>query len=168
MRKRRVALAVVALFLAGSTSASTSAQDRVERGPFLLVTLPAALGTVTWRCNPSMEPGVARGLPGLALGFRVPPVGRGSTTRLRFQAGGRAVSVRAQPGESIRFPYVRSRVQRLTVGPGHGGGPAARTRVLVTVDFAPGIWPSGGPHSRPYCVWHLPPRVEVLVLPRGS
>lgn len=82
----------------------------------------------------------------------------------RFQAGGRATNGVVQPGESIRFPYVRSRVQRLTVF-SHGGAPAARTRARVTVDFDPGTWPLGG---NAYCISSLPPRIEVLVLPRRS
>src|SRR4051812_9290764 len=45
-----------------------SAKEAKARGPWQLVSL-ASLGTVTWRCDPKRHPGLAPGLPALALGF---------------------------------------------------------------------------------------------------
>ena len=130
-----------------------SARATKVRGPFLLVSLPA-LGTVTWRCDPSRRPGLAPGLPALALGYRAYRVG--ATEHLRFQAGRRTISRLIQPGQAIRLPYLRSRIQQLDVTQFSGAG---TLRATVTVDFVP--------HgTSTYCYSYLPPRIDIHVLPR--
>jgi hypothetical protein len=135
-------------------SSATATPTRV-RGPFLLVSLPS-LGTVTWRCDPERRPGLAPGLPGLALGFRS---FRGSATdRLRLRVGNRTILTRVvQPGESVRLPYLRSRVQQLDIVQFTGAG---TLRAFVRVNFVT-------PATATYCYPYLPPRVDVRFGPRG-
>ena len=136
------------------TAPSATARPAAVRGPFLLVSL-ASLGTVTWRCDPSRRPGLAPGLPGLALGFRT--LATGATERVRLHVGGRTILSRiVQPGQSIELPYIRSRVQQLDLLQATEAG---TLRAFVTVNFAPhGI--------STYCYPYLPPRIDVRVLPR--
>lgn len=150
---RRIAPIVLSVALALSAPAAT-ARSAKARGPFLVVTLPA-LGTVTWRCDPARRPGLAPGLPGLALGFRAFP--SSATDRLGFRVGGRTILRRVvQPGESVEFPYLRSRVQQLEIVQPTGAG---TLRAFVTVTFV-------SPFIAPYCSSYLPPRIDVRVLPR--
>lgn len=141
-------LAVSLLF----APATGSARPAV-RGPWTLVSL-AALGTVTWRCDASKRPGLAPGLPGLALGFDVARVGQTGTLRLR--ANGRTVLKRViQPGQSIQLPYLHARVQQFEI---EEGGEDGTLRATVTVDFA-------APAISNYCWPYMPPSVDVQLHP---
>jgi hypothetical protein len=152
-RVSRGAVVVTALALILSAS-SPSAADFKVRGPWTLVTL-AALGSVTWRCDASRHPGLAPGLPGLALGFHVTP--RGQTGTLRLIAAARTVVNRViQPGQTIELPFLRTRVQRLEVAE---AGEDGTLRAVVTVNF------EASPTS-PYCFSYMPPGVEVRLSPR--
>ena len=124
---------------------SSSAASANVRGPFLLVSLPS-LGTVTWRCDPARQ-------SGLALGFRA--FSAGADLYLRLRAGGRTV-LRRQIllGQMIRFPYLQARIQRLDFVQGTKAG---TLRASVTVNFLPGFG---------YCWPYFPPRMDVRVLPR--
>lgn len=147
-----VALGVVCALM---LSAPSAASRQTARGPFLLVSLPA-LGTVTWRCDPAMKPGVAPNLPGMALGFRA--FVNSATDHIRLHVRGRTITRRVvQPGDSIDLPYVRSRVQHLDLVQQTGAG---TLRAFVTVDFVP-----HGPTT--YCYRYLPPRIDVSVKPRS-
>ena len=151
LRVVAILLGVLALLLASSISA---ARLRTERGPFLLVALPA-LGVVTWRCDPSVTPGVAPGLAGMALKFHA--FRNSATDQVRLRAGGRTIRSRVvQPGETVELPYVQATRQRLDVVQQTGAG---TLRASVRVDFVP-----HGPTT--YCYPYLPPRVEVSVGPR--
>jgi hypothetical protein len=133
---------------------SASARSTRVKGPFLLVALPA-LGTLTWRCDPSRHPGLAPGLPGLALVFRAFEASADDSLRLR--AGGRIVlSRRIFPGQSVALPYLQSGVQRVDLAQGTEAG---TLRASVTVTF---VLPS----TATYCNSYLPPRIDVHVLPR--
>lgn len=99
---------------------SAMAKPANVRGPFLLVSL-SSLGTVTWRCDPSTKPGVAPGLAAMALGFRADVAS--ATDHVRFHVCHRTILRRVvQPGESIKLPYVRSRVQQLDIVQQTGAG----------------------------------------------
>ena len=150
---KRAAAALVA-FVILTTSAAGALRRHAERGPFLLVSLPA-LGTVTWRCDPSVKPGVAPGLAGMALGFRA--FASSATDRLRFRAG-RGVDVKrtVQPGRSVHFPFVPFHVQTLDVTQFTEAG---TLRAHVLVDFVPQLLST-------YCYPYLPPKVTVRVGPR--
>lgn len=150
---RALVVSVLIAVLIGTASASTT-RPKSERGPFLVVSLPA-LGSVTWRCDASRRPGVARDLPAMALGFRV--FEDSATTVVRLHVRKRTiVQSSVHPGRSIRFPYVRSRLQQLDLVQATGAG---TLRAFVSVDFVPG----GGSK---YCYDYLPPRVTVHVYPR--
>ena len=137
---------VVALAAAG-LSAATPASQRAERGPFLLVALPS-LGTVTWTCD-------ARDAERYALGFRA--FGEGATLRLRLRAGRKLIrAATVHPGRSVRFRFVRSRVQRLSLVQATKPG---TLRAYVRVSFTRGA-------STPYCWRYAPPRLDVRVIPR--
>ena len=142
--------AVVLILVNGSTAAAGPA---VVRGPWNLVILPA-LGTVTWRCDPR-GPATAPGLGALGLGFRV--LQRGATTDIRLHVGTKTLLRRQlDPGQSIQFPFARSRVQQLQLTQMTGAGTlVARMRV----DFVPHLLAT-------YCYPYLPPRVTVNVFPR--
>jgi hypothetical protein len=130
-----------------------SAREARVRGPWLLVSL-ASLGQVTWRCDLSRHPGVAPGLPGLALGFRPFPVSQSGGVRLL--AGGRTILrgfIRPQP---IRLPYLHARVQHLAIWE---GGEDGTLRAFVDVDFAAGS-------TSDYCWPYMPPKTDVRLLPR--
>jgi hypothetical protein len=115
----------------------------------------AALGSVTWRCDPARHPGLAPGLPGLALGFHVSPGGQTGTLRLRADA--RTIINRViQPGQSIALPFLHARVQQLDLAE---SGEDGTLRAAVTVDF------EASPTS-PYCFSYMPPRVDVHLSPR--
>jgi hypothetical protein len=113
-----------------------------------------ALGTVTWRCDTTGRP-TAPGLGALGLGFRVQELG--ATTNVRLPIGRTTlVRRRLQPGQSILFPYARSRLQELELVQQTGAGKlVARMRV----DFVPHLLAT-------YCYPYLPPRVTVNVFPR--
>jgi len=159
VRSPEMVLRVAGVILLGGlvpliASSTSAARSRPERGPFLLVALPA-LGTVTWRCDPSVKPGVAPGLAGMALGFHA--FRNSATDQVRLRAAGQTIKNRVvQPGDTVRFPYVRSRRQRLEIVQRTGAG---TLRASIDVDFAP--------HgSTTYCYGYLPPRVDVRVSPR--
>jgi hypothetical protein len=143
-------LVVALLLVIGSPAAAGPA---VVRGPWVLMTLPA-LGTVTWRCDPR-GPATAPGLGALGLGFRV--LERGATTDIRLHVGTKTLlRRRLDPGQSIQFPFARSRVQQLELTQMTGAGTlVARMRV----DFVPHLLAT-------YCYPYLPPRVTVNVFPR--
>ena len=142
--------AIMLVLVIGSTAA---ARPAVVRGPWNLVTLPA-LGTVTWRCDPR-GPATAPGLGALGLGFRVQELG--ATTNVRLHIGKTTlVRRRLQPGQSILFPYARSRLQELELVQQTGAG---KLVARVRVDFVPRLLST-------YCYPYLPPRMTVDVLPR--
>ena len=147
------AIALAGLTLIGSASPSSARTQKV-RGPWSLVTL-AALGSVTWRCDASRRPGLAPGLPGLALGFHVSPGGQTGTLRLRADA--RTIIDRViEPGQIIALPFLQARVQQLDLAE---SGEDGTLRAVVTVDF------EASPTS-PYCFSYMPPRVDVHLSPR--
>jgi hypothetical protein len=142
--------AVMLVLVIGSTAAAGPA---VVRGPWNLVTLPA-LGTVTWRCDPR-GPATAPGLGALGLEFRV--LERGATTDIRLHVGTKTLlRRRLDPGQSIQFPFARSRVQQLELTQMTGAG---RLVTRMRVDFVPRLLAT-------YCYPYLPPRVTVNVFPR--
>lgn len=150
--RRLVVLGLVGVVIV--MAPSSSAAPAKVRGPFLLVSLPS-LGTVTWRCDPARQPGLAPGLPGLALGFRSFRVS--ATDRLRFHVGERTILTRVvQPGQSVQLPYLRSRVQQLDIVQQTGAG---TLRAFLTVSFV-------SPGTSTYCYSYLPPRIDVRVRPR--
>lgn len=158
VRSPEVVSRVAAILLCGLVllmgSSTSAASPRTERGSFLLVALPA-LGTVTWRCDPSVTPGVAPGLAGMALGFRA--FSNSATDHVRLRAAGRTIRNRVvQPGETVEFPYVQATRQRLDFVQQTGAG---TLRASVRVDFVPR-------GATTYCHPYLPPRVDVGVGPR--
>jgi hypothetical protein len=133
---------------------AASAREARARGPWLLVAL-SSLGTVTWRCDATAHPRLAPELPALALGFKAFAAGQSGSVRL--VVGSRTIVSRTiQPGQSIRFPYLGERVQRLDV---QEGGEDGTLRAAVTVDFAPHA-------TSDYCWPYMPPGVVVRLLPR--
>lgn len=150
--RRLMAVGFGACLILLSTQASAS-QVKV-RGPWLLVSL-ASLGTITWRCDTTRHPGLASGLPGLALGFHSFALGQTASVSLR--ASGRPILTRViQPGQSIQFPYLQNRTQRLDIAE---GGEDGTLRALVTVDFA-------APAVSNYCWPYMPPAVNVQLMAR--
>jgi hypothetical protein len=146
--RRTVALATAsvaaAVALAAGALPATSARPAAVRGPFLLTALPA-LGTVTWRCTSDHA---------LALGFSA--FRASATTRVRLRVGGRVRTSKAiDPGESVRFPFLLARTQRLEFVQFTGAG---TLRASVTVDLVP---PGTG-----WCYGYLPPKTTVRVGPR--
>ena len=130
--------------------ASTSA---TARGPFLLTSL-ASLGRLTWRCDPARTPGLAPGLPGLALGYRAFNT---ATQRVSLMAGGRTVLARrVDPGESVRFPYLQRRVQTVVIRQFIKPG---KVRATITATFAKRT-------SGIYCFAYQSPAIEVHMTPR--
>ena len=147
MRLCAAAVITIAMLAAGAATPRGESAARL-RGPFLLVTLPS-LGTVTWTCD------VPERYPSFALGYRASP--RHATTALELRAGGRVVArQRIQPGERVRFPFVRTRRQTLTLVQGTGAGTLTAS---VAVDFVPGL-------PVVYCVPYAPPAIRVHVAPR--
>ena len=108
-----------------------AAGKQTTRGPWPLLSL-AALGAVTWRCDPQ-RPGLATELPGLALGLHASRVGQ--TGRLRLSAAGHTILSRVtQPGQTIPLPYLHARVQRLEISAGGEDG-TLRATSTVTLDL---------------------------------
>jgi hypothetical protein len=134
-------------------TSSGSAGDAV-RGPWPLVSF-ASLGTLTWRCDPAGRPGLAPGLPALALGFRTSAVGQSGVIRLRV---GRRTVVRRdlQPGGSIELPYLQARIQQVEITE---GGEDGTLRASVTVTFGARA-PSG------FCWPYMPPTLDAHLLRR--
>lgn len=150
---RRIAL-IGAVTASLVTSSSATAEGQTMRGPFLLVALPS-LGTLTWRCDPAARPTLAPGLAALGLGFR--SLRAGATTRVRLRVDERWVFDQLiQPGQVVRFPFLRARSQLLTFLQGTGAG-TLRARVRVTF-----VLPATGA----YCERYTPPRVDAVVWPR--
>jgi|SRR5579862_3556469 len=150
----RVCLAVlVAATLLGPAVPASAEQTHVS-GPWPLVSL-AALGTVTWRCDPEARPRIARGLPALALGFRVARLGQ--TGHLTLMIGARAVVSRViQPGEVMALPYLRAATQRLAITE---SGEDGTLQAAIVVTFQQ--------HSLAnYCWPYMPPDVHVHLSPR--
>jgi hypothetical protein len=152
LRMRKVAvfgLGTLLILLAGQASAV----EAKVRGPWPLVSV-AELGTVTWRCDPSKHPGLAHGLPALALGFHSSAPQSGG---IRLRADGRTIVTRAIPtGKTITFPYLHTRVQNLAIWE---GGEDGTLRAFVRVDFAARA-------TSGYCWAYMPPKTEVRLLPR--
>jgi len=149
---KRIALIglLIGLVVVGAGAANVAN----TRGPFMLISLPS-LGEVTWRCDPSRHPGLAPGLPGLALGFHASADGQ--TGQLRLTSGARVILTSVtQPGQVILLPYLHDRLQRLDISQ---SGEDGTLRATVDVDFAP--------HPVvPYCYAYAPPKVNVQMLPR--
>jgi hypothetical protein len=146
MRRWLVGLAVVGTL---SMATAVSARESRARGPWRLVSL-AALGTVTWRCDPAARPHVSPGLPALALGFRVERLGQ--TGHLALTIGPRTVVSRSiQPGQVIALPYLAAPIQRLTISEGGEDGTLHAT-ILVAFNK---------PSASNYCWPYMPPEVHV-------
>lgn len=150
MRTSRLCVAgAAAIAMVAAAGAATSSGASAPRllGPFLLVTLPS-LGTVTWTCD-------VPGYPSFALGYRASP--RHATTTLELRAGTRVVARRrVQPGQRVRFPFLRTRRQTLALIQGTGAGTLTAS---VAVDFVPGL-------PVTYCRPYAPPAIRVHVSPR--
>ena len=143
MRAGGAALVLLTALVAGSApSAPAQRESSRERGPFLLVGLPS-LGTVGWRCDGHTNR--------YALSFHA--FLDSATDGVAFEAGSVSKRATIQPGESIRFPYVRSHTQRFTVVQ---GSEPRTLHARVTVYFAPGYT---------YCFSYLVPRVDVRIVP---
>jgi hypothetical protein len=135
-------------------TSQASAGDARTRGPWPLASL-AALGTITWRCDAARHPGLAPGLPALALGFRASPTGQSGS--LRLVVGRRTViERRVQPGQIIPLPYLHARHQRVEIA---AGGEDGTLRAVATVNFA------GGTTSG-YCWSYMPPATAVQLFAR--
>ena len=143
---------LVALAVAlGATGAR--AADLKVRGPWPLVAV-GALGSVTWRCDPAQQPGLASGLPGLALGFHSTG---GQTGTLRLRVPSRTVVNRVvQPGQTVALPFLHARVQTLELTQ---SGEDGTLRAVVTVNFEAGS-------TSTYCWPYLPPKVDLQLAPR--
>jgi hypothetical protein len=143
-----VAAALVVFAAQGRASADT------VRGPWMLVSL-ASLGTVTWRCDPRRNPGLAPELPGLALGFN--SARSGQTESISLRAAGRTIVARIlPPGQTAQLPYLQTRIQRLDI---NASGEDGTLHGAITVDFAA--------HSvSGYCWSYMPPAVTVQLSPR--
>ena len=129
-----------------SVGSHASASPSKARGGWPLVSL-AALGTVTWRCDPNRH-------PGLALGYHSTGPQTGS---IRLRVRGHTILKRTiEPGQWIRLPYLRVAVQRLRVTEFGEDGTLSGS---VRVDFSA--------HSTSsFCWWYAPPRVDVHLVPR--
>lgn len=150
VKVKRVSILVVAFAV---SAASAQAGDLKVRGPWPLVAV-GALGSVTWRCDPTQKPGLAPGLPGLALGFHITG---GQTGTLRLRVALRTVVNRVvQPGQTVALPFLHARVQTLELTE---SGEDGTLRAVVTVDFE-----RGAPSS--YCWSYMPPRVDLQLAPR--
>lgn len=133
---------------------SASAQSARGHGPWPLVSL-AALGTVTWRCDPAASPSIRPGVPALALGFHVARLGQ--TGHLTLTVQHRTVrSTTVQPGQTVTLPFLRAPVQRLDISE---GGEDGTLRAIVTVSFP-------RPSVSSYCWPYMPPKIQVLLAPR--
>jgi hypothetical protein len=145
---------VVPLLALAVLPAAASAPPAHVRGPWPLVSL-AALGTVTWRCDPARHPGPAPGLPALALGFSVARFGQ--TGKLRLTVGGRTVKTFVtQPGRVYLLPFLRTRTQQLDIS---ASGEDGTLRARVTVTFA-------APRVSAYCWPYMPPTTSVALFQR--
>ena len=159
VRSPEVVSRVVAILLGGlvllMASSTSAARSRTERGPFLLVALPA-LGTVTWRCDPSVTAWCSARTR--RDGSWVPARFRNSATdHVRLRAAGRTIrtvsfsrATRCDSRTCGRDASDSRSFSRRAPGP---------FRHPINVDFAP-----RGPTT--YCYPYLPPRVDVSVGPR--
>jgi hypothetical protein len=142
--RRLAGLCLICLILPAPPA---EANGRRARGPWPLVSL-AALGTVTWRCDPSRH-------SGLALGFRTSAMGQSGWLRLRI--GHRTVWQRAvRPGQVVALPYLDARTQQIEIAE---GGEDGTLRAFVSVDFTPHAGYS-------YCWSYMPPAATVRLLAR--
>ena len=140
-----LALLVLGSALAALAAGSSSSAPTRQNGPFLLVSLPA-LGTVTWTCAPT------RAAP-YRLGFNA--FRESATDEVRFHVGPRTIERRTvQPGDRVNFLWERSRLQQLDIVQGIKPG---TLRAFVKVRFRARF---------EHCASCMPPRLEVLVLPR--
>ena len=143
---------VAALLLIGSlllASGEAAGERAASSLPFLLVALPS-LGTVSWRCD-------TKNANRFSLEFhQFPPT---ADTYIRLIAGGRTVkSVHSLPSETVGFPFLTTRYQRLTFVQG------TEPRTLyahVTVDFKlqPGY---------SFCWPYVPPRTTAAFWTRSN
>ena len=142
------------LLVALLAASRVSADDVRTRGPWPVASL-AALGTVTWRCDASRRPGLAPGLPALALGFHASRTGQSGS--LRLLVGPRPVFARnVQPGQTITLPYLHARRQRLEI---EAGGEDGTLRAVVAVNFARGT-------TSGYCWSYMPPATAIQLFAR--
>jgi len=144
------ALCLASLLIVAAPQATATGAK--VRGPWRLVSL-ASLGTVTWRCDPNRHPGLASGLPGLALGFSSSALQSGV---IHLRVGGRTIVTRRIPASPINLRYLHKRVQRLDI---QVGGENGTLRAFVVVDFAAGA-------TSGYCWPYTPPKTEVRLFPR--
>jgi hypothetical protein len=150
--RRWLAAGLIGLAVVSEAGAARAPQH--ARGPFLLVALPS-MGSVTWRCDPARHPGLAPGLPALALGFDGSHAS--ATEQIRLRVRGRTIlSRRSQPDESLQLPFLHARVQTIDLVQATSAG---TLRASVTVRFLEGA-------VVPYCWPYAPPRIDVHVSPR--
>jgi len=144
---RLASLLVLLVVVAGVAAQLTPAGQSRVRGPFLLVSL-ASLGTVTWRCDPVRQ-------AGLALGFRAFATSADAETRLIV--GSRTVRrSHVVPGARVSYPYLAATVQKLEIVQGTEAG---TVRTLITVDF-------GAPSGPSLCWPYAPPKTTVSLSTR--
>jgi hypothetical protein len=148
----KLASVLVALSLALGATGARAAGLKV-RGPWPLVAV-GALGSVTWRCDPAQKPGLAHGLPGLALGFHATG---GQTGTLRLRVPSRTVVNRVvQPAQTVALPFLHERVQTLELTE---SGEDGTLRAVLTIDFEAGS-------TSTYCWSYMPPKVDLQLAPR--
>jgi hypothetical protein len=129
-------------------TAGADARSVVVRGPWTLTALPA-IGTITWRCQPSRS--------GERYGLGFVAFSSSATDRLQLRASGRTVVDRlVQPGQRLTLPYVGLR-QRLVVSQSNEPG---TLRAVVDVDFR------ARPISPSHCFSYLPPALTLHLTPR--
>lgn len=128
------------LFLAMLLPAEAAAPSSRD---FQLITL-TQLGAITWRCD--ARDGTRQG-----LGFTAYP--RGATETVRFSATGATSTRRVlQPGEKLRFPSLRYRVQHLQIVQSTEAG---TLRASVSARFVA---------TRNYCFSYWPPSTDVQLV----
>jgi hypothetical protein len=116
-----------------------------ERGPFRLVSLPAGLGVVTWRCGGQPE----------THGLSYRPYG-GTTTRVAFYLEGREHQRVYATDDPVDGALSRARRQAIVFVQRTGAG---TLRATVRVDF-------GATGVAAPCYGYLPPRTIVTFGPR--
>lgn len=129
-------------------TAGADARAVVVRGPWTLTALPA-IGTITWRCQPSPS--------GERYGLGFVAFASSATDRLQLRASGHAVvDSLVQPGQRLTLPYAGLR-QKVVVTQSTEPG---TLRADVDIDFR------ARPISRSHCFSYLPPALTLHLTPR--